>query len=81
MGYGYPASENERGKKLKCLKSDNRVEYCSKEFKKYCAYNGIHREKTTPRGVKWCVRKDEYHNHGACKDHEAAHRFAPTTLG
>ena len=40
--------ENEKGKILKCLKSDNGGEYCSKEFDGYCSYHGIHREKTIP---------------------------------
>eukprot|EP00253_Pinus_taeda_P023188 PITA_23188 len=38
--------ENETGKRLKCLRSDNRGEYCSKEFDRYCLENGIRREKT-----------------------------------
>ena len=49
---------NETCKKVKCFKSDNRGEYCSKEFKMYCAYNGIRREKTTSRTPhKWCVER------------------------
>ena len=40
--------ENETGKSLKCLKSDNGGEYCSKEFDYYYSYHGIHREKTVP---------------------------------
>ena len=38
--------ENETGKKLKCLRSDNGGEYCSEEFDNYCSYNGIRRQKT-----------------------------------
>ena len=41
--------ENETGKKLKCLRSDNGGEYCSKEFDDYCSYHGIRREKTVPQ--------------------------------
>jgi transposase InsO family protein len=41
--------ENEIGKCLKCLRSDNGGEYCSKEFDDYCSYHGIRREKTVPR--------------------------------
>jgi hypothetical protein len=41
--------ENETGKSLKCLRSDNGGEYCSKEFDDYCSYHGIRREKTVPR--------------------------------
>jgi transposase InsO family protein len=36
-------------KSLKCLRSDNGGEYCSKEFDDYCSYHGIRREKTVPR--------------------------------
>ena len=41
--------ENETGKKLKCLRSDNGGEYCSDEFEDYYFTNGIHRQKTIPR--------------------------------
>jgi hypothetical protein len=41
--------ENETGKSLKCLRSDNGGEYCNKEFDDYCSYHGICREKTVPR--------------------------------
>lgn len=41
--------ENEIGKKLKCIRSDNGGEYCSKEFDNYYSYNGIHRQKIVPR--------------------------------
>ena len=41
--------ENETGKKLKCLRSDNGGEYCSHEFEDYCSTNGIRRQKTVPR--------------------------------
>jgi transposase InsO family protein len=41
--------ENETGKRLKCLRSTNGGEYCSKEFDDYCSYHGIHRENTFPR--------------------------------
>jgi transposase InsO family protein len=40
--------ENETGKSLKCLRSDNGGEYCNKEFDDYCSYHGIRREKTVP---------------------------------
>ena len=42
-------AENEIGKRLKCLRSDNGGEYCSKEFYSYCSHNEIHRENTVPR--------------------------------
>ena len=41
--------EIETGKKLKCLRSGNGGEYCSKEFYRYCLEHGIRREKTVPR--------------------------------
>jgi len=40
--------ENETCKRLKCLRSNNGGEYCSKEFDGYCSENGISREKTVP---------------------------------
>jgi hypothetical protein len=33
---------------LKCLRSENGVEYCNKEFDDYCSYHGIHRENIVP---------------------------------
>ena len=36
-------------KKLKCLRSDNGGEYCSKEFDRYCSEHVIRREKIVPR--------------------------------
>jgi hypothetical protein len=41
--------ENETGKRLKCLGSDNGGEYCNMDFDDYCSYHGIHRENTIPR--------------------------------
>ena len=41
--------ENETGKKLKCLRSNNGGEYCGHEFEDYCSTNGIHRHKIIPR--------------------------------
>ena len=38
--------ERETRRKLKCLRSDNRCEYTSKEFESYCTKNGIRHEKT-----------------------------------
>ena len=40
--------ENETGKRLKCLKSENGGEYCSKNFDRYYSNNGNHREKIVP---------------------------------
>eukprot|EP00253_Pinus_taeda_P024886 PITA_24886 len=44
--------EIETGKKLKCLRSDNGGEYCSKDFDRYCSKDGIRREKTVPRTLQ-----------------------------
>jgi hypothetical protein len=40
--------ENETGKSLKCLRSDNGGEYYNKEFDDYYSYHGIRRENTVP---------------------------------
>ena len=40
--------EREKGKPLKCLRSDNEGEYKSNEFKSYCSEKGIRHEKTIP---------------------------------
>jgi hypothetical protein len=40
--------ENETGKRLKCLRSNNGGEYYNKEFNDYCSYHGIRRENTVP---------------------------------
>ena len=41
--------ENETGKRLKCLRSDNGGEYCNKEFDDHCSYHEVSSEKTVPR--------------------------------
>ena len=41
--------EIEIGKKLKCLRSKNGGEYCSKDFDRYYSEHGIRREKTIPQ--------------------------------
>ena len=38
--------ENERGCKIKCLRTDHGGELCSKDFKNYCDMNGIKRQIT-----------------------------------
>jgi hypothetical protein len=38
--------ENETGKRLKCLRSDNGGEYSNKKFDDYFSFHGIRREKT-----------------------------------
>ena len=40
--------ERETGRKLKCLRFDNRGEYTSRVFETYCTKNGIRHEKTIP---------------------------------
>ncbi|KAH9659867.1 hypothetical protein KPL70_024018 [Citrus sinensis] len=37
--------ENQSGFKLKCLRTDNGLEFCSKEFEEYCQKHGIKRHK------------------------------------
>jgi hypothetical protein len=39
--------ENERGCKIKCLRTDRGGEFCSKDFHNYCDMNGIKRQLTT----------------------------------
>jgi transposase InsO family protein len=43
--------ENETEISLKCLRSDNGGEYCSKEFDDYFSYHGIRRETPQENGV------------------------------
>ncbi|KAH9655560.1 Integrase catalytic domain-containing protein [Citrus sinensis] len=38
--------ENQTGKKIKRLRTDNGLEYCSKEFEDFCKYKGIARHRT-----------------------------------
>ncbi|KAH9736371.1 hypothetical protein KPL71_018077 [Citrus sinensis] len=38
--------ENQSGFKLKCLRTDNGLEFCSKGFEEYCQKHGIKRHKT-----------------------------------
>jgi transposase InsO family protein len=40
--------ENQTGKKIRVLRSDNGGEYTSKEFTYFCAGEGIRRELTIP---------------------------------
>ena len=40
--------ENDTGKTLKCLRSDNGCEYCNNDFYSYFSYHGIYREKKVP---------------------------------
>lgn len=41
--------ENKSNSKLKCFRSNNGGEYCSKDFNDYYSLNGIHREMMVPR--------------------------------
>lgn len=40
--------ENQTGRKLKVLRTDNGLEYCSKEFHDFCHKKGIARHLTVP---------------------------------
>ena len=40
--------ENQVGRRVKALRSDNGLEFCSSMFDKYCAETGIERHKTSP---------------------------------
>ena len=40
------AVENQIGKKIKCLRTDNGLEFCNKQFDKLCKDSGIKRHKT-----------------------------------
>jgi transposase InsO family protein len=75
--------ENETGKRLKCLRSNNGGEYCSKGFDDYYSYHGIHREKTVPgtpqeNGVSERMNRTIM---DMCKEYEIAYWFALTILG
>ncbi|GKV37331.1 hypothetical protein SLEP1_g45370 [Rubroshorea leprosula] len=40
--------ENHKGKKIKCLRTDNGLEFCNQEFDDYCKNEGIARHRTVP---------------------------------
>ena len=44
--------ENETGKRLRYLRSNNGGECCGKDFDSYYSYHGIHREKIVPRTLQ-----------------------------
>jgi hypothetical protein len=49
--------ERKSRKEVKSLRRDNGGEYCSKEFKRFCKYQGNSRLKTTPHTLeKKCCR-------------------------
>ena len=41
--------ENETGRKLNCLKSDNEGKYCDGKFEEFCASRKIRKVKTVPK--------------------------------
>ena len=41
--------ENEKGFKIKCLRTDNGGEFCLKEFENFCSEHGIKRHLTISR--------------------------------
>ena len=74
--------ENETGKILKCLRSDNGGEYCSKEFDSYYSYHDICKDKTVLETTQENgVSKDEHNDHGACKVYDIACKVSLTVLG
>lgn len=61
-------TENRSGYKVKYLRTNNGLEYMSKEFKDMCINNGISRHFTTPgTPTKWGNREDEPHFAGKSK--------------
>lgn len=40
--------ENQTGKRLKCLRSENGLEFCNQKFDKLCSETGVKRHKTCP---------------------------------
>lgn len=40
--------ENQTGRRIKCLRTDNGGKYCNANFDKYCVDHGIKRHKTMP---------------------------------
>lgn len=40
--------ENQTGKMIKCLRTDNRLEFCKQKMDKLCKESGIKRHKTCP---------------------------------
>jgi hypothetical protein len=73
--------ENETGKRLKCLRSENGGEYCRKNFDVYCSYHGIHREKRVPGTPQENGVSERMNNHEACKEYDIACCVALTILG
>jgi len=64
--------ENESGRKLKCLKSDNGGEYCNSRFKELCASRKIRRVKTisrNPHQNRVAERMKHVSVPGACDTH------------
>jgi len=63
--------ENESGRKLKCLKSDNGGEYCDGRFKEFCTSQGIRRSEYDSQkpSSKWSGGVHEQNYSGACTEH------------
>ena len=55
--------ENQTGKKIRVLRTDNGGEYTSNEFMEYCSAEGIKKEHTVPHGpyptAEWSCRVEE----------------------
>jgi hypothetical protein len=54
--------ENQTGRKIKVLRSDNGGEYTSSAFKEFCVDSGIKRELTVPYNLatKWSLKEEEH---------------------
>ena len=63
--------ENESGRKLKCLKSDNGGEYYDGRFKEFCTSREIRRSEYDSQkpSSKWSGGVHEQNYSGACTEH------------
>lgn len=53
--------ENQKGKKIKTIRTDNGLEFCNREFTNLCKDSGIVQHLTAPGNPrqKWPCRKNE----------------------
>jgi len=64
--------ENQKGQKVKFLRSDNEGEYTFSEFKEYLVSEGIEHQLTIPRVTRtnWSSRAHESDTYRACPQYE-----------